>query len=338
MRKCVPLLMFIVIVLSVGFIPVVKVNGSAADAVDTDDIAGIAAGAAAGITIPQGEIDNIYNQISDAYEGIGGVDGAESILDGAGDELGDGIGDVINDAKDGINNLNGGDDTVGTTFKSSTGSLTGFNYNYTGSSGDSSAVAATTAVSDSSDDDIPFAEPAGEIDKSSASDSIKWLQWCLNKLDYDMSAEGINGVYNDATVTAVKQFQSENGLPVTGTVDEATKSKLKEKYNDKLLLEAQASAAETVTETQTQAAEASSLQKSENSISSSGRTLIIVLAVVLAVSAVIIIVILIRSSGLVKKKTKVEYIDDFDFFDKETTENTDKTEESGVNPDSEDKE
>lgn len=48
---------------------------------------------------------------------------------------------------------------------------------------------------------------------------VQALQQDLSGLDYSVA---VDGVFGDATLAAVKQFQSDSGLPVTGIADAAT--------------------------------------------------------------------------------------------------------------------
>jgi hypothetical protein len=57
-------------------------------------------------------------------------------------------------------------------------------------------------------------------------DEITGVQQRLNNLGYDAGSEG--GSSNEKTVEALKKFQADYKLEVTGEADEATKAKLKE--------------------------------------------------------------------------------------------------------------
>ena len=63
---------------------------------------------------------------------------------------------------------------------------------------------------------------------------IEILQYMLIELSRDYDRFGpleISGVYDGATVAAVRDFQGRNGLPVTGEVDKATWNAIVNQYN-----------------------------------------------------------------------------------------------------------
>ena len=59
---------------------------------------------------------------------------------------------------------------------------------------------------------------------------VKKIQMALKGNGYYLTYDGhylkIDGIYGDCTVRSVKQFQKDNGLKVTGKVDENTAKKL----------------------------------------------------------------------------------------------------------------
>ena len=60
------------------------------------------------------------------------------------------------------------------------------------------------------------------------------LQFTLDeiRLAYDtLPTFEMNGIYDDNTAMAVKEFQRINGLPVTGKVDRATWNEIASTYN-----------------------------------------------------------------------------------------------------------
>ena len=70
--------------------------------------------------------------------------------------------------------------------------------------------------------------------QQNGSDAIKNIQRYLRQLSYHNDAINpvpIDGVWATATQRAVAEFQRQNGLPVTGTVDRNTWERLKEEYD-----------------------------------------------------------------------------------------------------------
>ena len=70
----------------------------------------------------------------------------------------------------------------------------------------------------------PYTEPTATIKNGSTGESVKWLQWELNEAGYNLN---IDGVFGSGTLTALKDFQSKNGLTVDGICGPATRTKLK---------------------------------------------------------------------------------------------------------------
>jgi GH24 family phage-related lysozyme (muramidase) len=69
----------------------------------------------------------------------------------------------------------------------------------------------------------PFAMPATVIRRTSSSDSVRWLQWQLNKFGYCLAVDGLWGAKTEA---AVVDFQKKNKLTIDSLVGPATKAKL----------------------------------------------------------------------------------------------------------------
>ena len=55
---------------------------------------------------------------------------------------------------------------------------------------------------------------------------VKWLQWGLANRGYDIGSAGIDGICGNATLSAIKKYQSDNGLDVDGIVGKLTKAKM----------------------------------------------------------------------------------------------------------------
>lgn len=72
--------------------------------------------------------------------------------------------------------------------------------------------------------DCPYAEPTAILVKSVQGTGVKWLQWHLNKLGFNLA---VDGIFSSATKFALKTFQKEHGLTADGIVDGKTRSALK---------------------------------------------------------------------------------------------------------------
>lgn len=64
------------------------------------------------------------------------------------------------------------------------------------------------------------------LKKGSKGEEVKRLQTALLSLGYDLGRSGVDGVYGNATVAAVKEYQGDNGLKVDGIAGNATLAKL----------------------------------------------------------------------------------------------------------------
>lgn len=73
-----------------------------------------------------------------------------------------------------------------------------------------------------------LAEAASAAETGLTTEQIKQIQAWLVALKY-LAKENQTGIYDDATIIAVKAFQLENNLPVTGEMDDATYKLLKQK-------------------------------------------------------------------------------------------------------------
>jgi murein L,D-transpeptidase YcbB/YkuD len=72
----------------------------------------------------------------------------------------------------------------------------------------------------------PYAEPTVTLKKGDKGDGVKWLQWYLSQLGY-LSESDIDGDFGGKTDTAVKSFQTAQGLTVDGIVGSGTRTALK---------------------------------------------------------------------------------------------------------------
>jgi len=69
----------------------------------------------------------------------------------------------------------------------------------------------------------PYTQPLTPITKGAKGDSARWMQWHLNWYNYGLA---VDGSFGPASLEALKDFQSKNGIPVTGYLDELTRAKL----------------------------------------------------------------------------------------------------------------
>lgn len=75
----------------------------------------------------------------------------------------------------------------------------------------------------------PYTEPVRIIKKGCKGNSVKWVQWHLNRLGYELGSCGIDGDCGNATVTAIKLFQKACNIKVDGICGNVTISYLKVK-------------------------------------------------------------------------------------------------------------
>ena len=68
--------------------------------------------------------------------------------------------------------------------------------------------------------DVPVWRPT--IRKGSRGDDVRYVQQKLKDLGYDLGASGVDGIYGNKTVAAVKAFQKKNGLVADGVVGPMT--------------------------------------------------------------------------------------------------------------------
>jgi len=69
----------------------------------------------------------------------------------------------------------------------------------------------------------PYPMPTSAVKAGAKGDNVKWIQFQLNYLGYCLI---VDGVYGQATVNSVADFQSKNGLSITGNCDTKTINKL----------------------------------------------------------------------------------------------------------------
>lgn len=73
----------------------------------------------------------------------------------------------------------------------------------------------------------PYPTPTVNVKKGMKGNNVKWVQWELKRLGYNLGAYGIDGDFGSMTDTAVRQFQRKYGLEVDGIVGKNTRAKLK---------------------------------------------------------------------------------------------------------------
>ena len=75
----------------------------------------------------------------------------------------------------------------------------------------------------------PFKTPKVNLKRyTSLSEGVRWLQWHLIKLGYNLGEDGIDGDFGRLTIEAVVAFQKANELKVDGGVGAETRAKLVE--------------------------------------------------------------------------------------------------------------
>ena len=70
----------------------------------------------------------------------------------------------------------------------------------------------------------PYECPGFTLKPTMEGKDILWLQWNLNKCGYGLK---LDGIFRGKTLEAVKDFQENNGLEVTGVADQKTKAALR---------------------------------------------------------------------------------------------------------------
>lgn len=73
----------------------------------------------------------------------------------------------------------------------------------------------------------PYKAPTKVLRRGSKGDGVRWMQWTLHRLGYDLGGAGIDGSYGPATEQAVKTYQLAVGLEVDGVCGPKTQAALK---------------------------------------------------------------------------------------------------------------
>lgn len=92
--------------------------------------------------------------------------------------------------------------------------------NVTDGSGTKSAPKTTTTA-------CPWAEPAYYVSRGSSGSGVKWVQYHLKRLGYDLGSAGIDGICGSKTDAAIRKFQAAKKLEVDGIVGPKTRAALK---------------------------------------------------------------------------------------------------------------
>lgn len=74
----------------------------------------------------------------------------------------------------------------------------------------------------------PYRKPTQNIYLGDWGDGIKWVQWNLRRLGYNIGSTGIDGKYGTDTYNAVKRFQAADGLAADGIVGPNTRAALEQ--------------------------------------------------------------------------------------------------------------
>lgn len=88
-------------------------------------------------------------------------------------------------------------------------------------------TATPVANTGSSSSSNPYTTPTANLRKGSKGNGVKWVQWELKRLGYNIGSYGIDGDFGSATDKAVRAFQKAYGLTVDGIVGKNTRDALK---------------------------------------------------------------------------------------------------------------
>lgn len=79
-----------------------------------------------------------------------------------------------------------------------------------------------TATQTTSTTGNPYPVPTGTLREGDSGEQVKWVQWELKRLGYDIGKSGVDGQYGPATKKAVEAFQKDFGLTVDGLAGKQT--------------------------------------------------------------------------------------------------------------------
>lgn len=144
----------------------------------------------------------------------------------------------------------------------------------------------------------PYARPVADINPGDMGDGVKWIQWNIIYSGYALQGSQITGIYDDATVEAVKKLQTENGFTADGVVNDATRDKIERLYYDYVVSLAQTTApAATIVDT-------TSAQITDNDGEDNDNWILWVLIGIIAliwIGALVVILIIVKKSKSKKK-------------------------------------
>lgn len=89
---------------------------------------------------------------------------------------------------------------------------------------DGSATKSTPAATPAA---CPYKEPSYYIAWGSSGNGVKWVQWHLRHLGYDIGKSGVDGICGRMTDAAIRKFQKDKKLEVDGIVGPKTRAALK---------------------------------------------------------------------------------------------------------------
>lgn len=73
----------------------------------------------------------------------------------------------------------------------------------------------------------PYAEPTALLQSGIRGDGVRWVQWELDRLGYDLGSGGIDGIFGTKTDAGVRAVQKAAGIAVDGKVGPDTRKALK---------------------------------------------------------------------------------------------------------------
>lgn len=73
----------------------------------------------------------------------------------------------------------------------------------------------------------PYATPTVNVKKGQKGNNVKWVQWELKRLGYDLGKYGIDGDFGSTTDKCVRDFQRKKKLQIDGIVGKNTRAALK---------------------------------------------------------------------------------------------------------------
>ncbi len=146
----------------------------------------------------------------------------------------------------------------------------------------------------------PYAKPTGEIKPGDMGDGVKWMQWNLIYTGYAPELKEATGIYDDATVEAVKKLQTEKGLTPDGIVNNDDVAAIELLYYE-YIVNGQTTSAQTAPVDTTAAGTVDNAQVEDDSDPFIILVSIILIAVIWIIAIVVIVIILIKKKKKAKK-------------------------------------